>query len=104
MCVDGGALGYTRPVLRNILLAALLGGVAAAGPRPPLVHNADGSIQVGDHSYPSQQAFFASSECKESGGRCGTHTPAELSLIVPPPGSRDCGKSLTVITPAYSDG
>src|SRR3569833_2367503 len=31
-------------------------------------------------------------------------TPAELSLIVPPTGSSDCGKSLTVINPAYSDG
>src|SRR3569833_4546431 len=103
MCVDGGALGYTRPVLRNILLVALLGGVADAGPLNP-IHHADGSIQVGDLTNPTQKAFFESQDWLQSGGRCGTQTPAELSLIVPPTGSSDCGKSLTVINPAYSDG
>ncbi|HET9993008.1 MAG TPA: zinc metalloprotease, partial [Kofleriaceae bacterium] len=91
-------------MLRNISLVALLCGVAAAGPRVPLVHNTDGSIQVGDHSYPSQKAFFESSEWQQSGGRCGTQTPAEMSLIVPPTGSTDCTNKLEVINPAYIDG
>src|SRR3569832_383016 len=103
MCVDGGALGYTRPVLRNILLVALLGGVAAAGPLNPIRH-ADGSIQGGDHTYPTQKAFFESQDWLQSGGRCGTKDPASLSLIAPPTGTSDCGANATVINPAYIDG
>ena len=95
---------YICPVLRNISIVALLGGVAAAGPLPGLVHNTDGSVRVGDHSYPSQQAFFASSEWRESGSRCGTKEPAALSLIAPPTGTSDCGRNATVINPAYIDG
>jgi hypothetical protein len=90
-------------VLRNISLIALTAGVASAGPRLHPVHNADGSIEVGGHSYASQQAFFQSEEWQQSGGRCGTAEPT-LSMIVPPTGSADCTKSLTVINPAYIDG
>src|SRR3569833_622192 len=103
MCVDGGALGYTRPVLRFFLLVVLLGGVAAAGPLNP-IHHADGSIQVGDHTYPTQKAFFESQDWLQSGGRCGTKAPASLSLIAPPTGTSDCGANATVINPAYIDG
>ncbi|MEP6864786.1 MAG: PKD domain-containing protein [Deltaproteobacteria bacterium] len=92
-------------MLRNISLVALLSGVAAAGPRLSPVHNTDGSIQVGNHNYASQQAYFASQEWKESGGRCGTETPAAISLMAPlVQGYPDCSDSATMINPAYADG
>jgi len=91
-------------VLRNITLVALLGGVAAAGPRLHPVHNLDGSIQVGDHSYASQQAYFQSQEWQESGGRCGTPAPQQSTLITPATGTADCTMSLTKINAAYTDG
>ncbi|MEO6774969.1 MAG: M43 family zinc metalloprotease [Kofleriaceae bacterium] len=91
-------------MLRNLLLVAMIGGVASAGPGLHPVHNADGSIQVGDHSYPSQKAFFESAEWQQSGGRCGTQTPPAMSLILPPTGSSDCTNIAEVINPAYIDG
>jgi hypothetical protein len=91
--------------LRNVLFAGLaLTGVASAGSRLHPIHNADGSVEVGGHSYASQQAFFQSEEWQQSGGRCGTAEPVIASVAVPATGSSDCSSTKTVINPAYIDG
>jgi hypothetical protein len=88
-------------VLRNISIIAFMAGVASAAPRLHPVHNADGSIQVGSHSYPSQKAYFESAEWQQSGGRCGSDRIVFQSPVIAP---SDCDMNGTRINADYTDG
>ncbi|MFT3700026.1 MAG: M43 family zinc metalloprotease [Kofleriaceae bacterium] len=89
--------------MRNFLFVALLGGVAAAGPRLHPVHTANGSVSVDGHTYASQKAYFESAEWQDSGGRCGTPaiTPVEAPAAI---AATDCSTNATNINQAYLDG
>ena len=89
--------------MRTLLLIAVLGGVASADPRLHPVHSSNGTVVVGDHTYPSQQAYFESAEWQASGGRCGTATidPADVPAAL---AATDCSTSATHINQAYLDG
>lgn len=91
------------PAVRKLLILVALGGVASADSRLHPVHTSNGSIQVGGHTYASQQAYFLSPEWQASGGRCGT--PAIDPVDVPAAlAATDCSASATHINQAYLDG
>ena len=89
--------------MRKLIIVAVLGGVASADSRLHPVHTSSGAIEVGGHTYASQQAYFMSPEWQASGGRCGT--PAVEPIDIPAAlAATDCSSSQTHINTAYADG
>ena len=59
----------------------------------------DGSVRLGNHVYPTREAYHTSAEFIASGARCGTPAkdPAIMELIA----KTDCGMNSTTVNPDY---
>ena len=92
------AKGSTSLIAAAATTLFLVSGASAAPARPD--YRPDGTVRVGNKTFPSHAAYFQSSLFRESGARCGSvhkPTPEELAPT-------DCSFSHTTINPEYNDG
>jgi hypothetical protein len=86
-----------------VVAMLLLGAAAHADQRErverPSIGN-DGSVRLGAKVFPTREAFYRSTEFRESGARCGSHQRGTTAMRAVP---TDCTMDSTTINPEYAD-